>query len=189
MTLAVIVGLWGLLFPGLVTGESSASHYRIEWQATTQTQENSSPSQPEPQASPAPPDTTTGTPEAAPTPQVQPKPKRHTHKKKSVPPGDPPEKVVVRDGSTSEPNVKLSRPMSQKQSSNQLKNTDDLLAGTESNLKQVSGRTLNATQQETVKQIHLYMDQARKAIDEGDLDRGRNLAFKAHLLSDDLVKH
>ena len=96
---------------------------------------------------------------------------------------------MVRDGSTAEPDVKLSRPMSPKQSSNQLKNTDDLLAGTESNLKQISGRTLNATQQETVKQIHLYMDQARKAIDEGDLDRGRNLAFKAHLLSDDLVKH
>ncbi len=79
--------------------------------------------------------------------------------------------------------------MSPKQSSNQLKNADDLLAGTESNLKQISGRSLNATQQETVKQIQQYMDQARKAIHEGDLDRGRNLAFKAHLLSDDLVKH
>lgn len=79
--------------------------------------------------------------------------------------------------------------MSPKQSSNQLKNTDDLLADTESKLKQISGRTLNAAQQETVKQIHLYMDQARKARDEGDLDRGHNLAFKAHLLSDDLVKH
>lgn len=79
--------------------------------------------------------------------------------------------------------------MSPKQSSNQLKNTDELLAGTESNLKQISGRTLTATQQETLKQIHLYMDQARHAINEGDLDRGRNLAFKAHLLSDDLLKH
>ncbi len=79
--------------------------------------------------------------------------------------------------------------MSQKQSSNQLRNTDNLLAGTESNLKQISGRTLNSVQQETVKQIHSYMDQARKAINDGDLDQGRNLAFKAHLLSDDLVKH
>ncbi len=96
---------------------------------------------------------------------------------------------MVRDGSTAEPTVKLSPPMSPKQSSNQLKNADGLLAGTESNLKQISGRTLNPAQQETVKQIQSYMDQARKAINEGDLDRGRNLAFKAHLLSDDLVKH
>ncbi len=189
MTLAVIVGLWGLLFPGLGTGESSASRHAIEWQAATQTQESPSPNQSEPQTTPAQPDTSGQKPEAAPQPKATPKSKHHTHKKKSAPPSDPPEKVVVRDGSTSEPDVKLSRPMSPKQSSNQLKNTDDLLAGTESNLKQISGRTLNATQQETVKQIHLYMDQARKAIDEGDLDRGRNLAFKAHLLSDDLVKH
>jgi hypothetical protein len=79
--------------------------------------------------------------------------------------------------------------MSQKQSSNQIQKADDLLAGTESNLQRISERTLNATQQETVKQIHQYMDQARKAMGEGDLDRGRNLAFKAHLLSDDLLKH
>ena len=79
--------------------------------------------------------------------------------------------------------------MSPKQSSNQVKNADALLADTESNLKQISGRTLTQAQQETVKQIHSYMDQARKAISDGDPDRGRNLAFKAHLLSMDLVKH
>ena len=188
MTLAVIVGLWGLLFPGLVTRESSVPRQVIEFQATGQTQESPSQGQAEPQTTPTLPDTTTQKPEAA-APQVPSKPKHHTHKKKSASSNDPPQKVVVRDGSTSEPDVKLARPMSQKQSSNQLKNTDDLLASTETNLKQISGRTLNPTQQETVTQIHQYMDQARKAINEGDLERGRNLAFKAHLLSDDLVKH
>jgi hypothetical protein len=190
MTLAVIVGLWGLLFPGFATGESTVSRPSIEWQAAAQTQENPGSSQSEPQATP--PQQEAQKPEAStPTPTPAPsKPKRHTHKKKTAaPPSDPPEKVVVRDGSTAEPTVKLSPPMSQKQSSTQLRNTDNLLAGTESNLKQISGRTLNSAQQETVKQIHSYMDQARKAVSDGDLDRGRNLAFKAHLLSDDLVKH
>lgn len=188
MTLAVIVGLWGLLFSGFATGESTVLRYSTEWQTTTQTQQNPSPIQSETQTTP--PQLDAQKPEAAPQTAPPPKPKRHTHKKKpAVQPGDPPEKVVVRDGSAAEPAVKLSPPMSQKQSSNQLRNADNLLAGTESNLKQVSGRTLNSTQQETVKQIHSYMDQARKAINDGDLDRGRNLAFKAHLLSEDLVKH
>ncbi len=79
--------------------------------------------------------------------------------------------------------------MSKGQTSNQIESVNQLLAGTDSNLKQISGRTLNPTQQDTVKQIHLYMDQARKAVDSGDVERGHNLAFKAHLLSDDLVKH
>jgi|HubBroStandDraft_6_1064221.scaffolds.fasta_scaffold495073_2 hypothetical protein len=189
MTLAVIVGLWGLLFPKLIARESPASG-RFALQVATQTQENPSSSQPEPQATPVQPNTTTQKPDATPPAQAPPKPKRHTHKKKpAAQPNDPPEKVVIRNGSTSEPDVKLSPPMSPNQSSNQLKKTDDLLAGTQENLKQISGRTLNPTQQETVKQIEQYMDQARKAISDGDLDRGRNLAFKAHLLSDDLVKH
>jgi hypothetical protein len=129
-------------------------------------------------------------PEKNSQPPAATKPKKHTHKKKpATQASDPPDKVVIRDGSTTEPNVKLSQPMSQKQTSNQMQKTDDLLAGTESNLQRISGRRLNATQQDTVKQIHQYMDQARKAIGEGDLDRGRNLAFKAHLLSDDLLKH
>src|SRR5579862_3358043 len=188
MTLAVIVGLWGLLFPGFITRESPVLQPSVALQATAQSQDGSSSSQPEHQAAPAQPDTSPQKPDAAPT-QTPPKPKRHTHKKKPVQPTDPPEKVVIRNGSTSEPDVKLSPPMSAKQSSNQIKNADNLLTGTEDNLKQISGRSLNPTQQETVKQIHQYMDQARKAISDGDLDRGRNLAFKAHLLSDDLVKH
>jgi hypothetical protein len=33
------------------------------------------------------------------------------------------------------------------------------------------------------------MEQAKSALDEGDLQRGENLATKARLLSDDLLKH
>ena len=186
MTLAVIVGLWGLLFPGFATGENTVLRHPVGLQAADQTQENPGPPQSGPQATP--PQQDAQKTEAAPT-ATPAKPKRHVYKKKPAQPSDPPAKVVVRDGSTEEPAVKLSPSMSPNQSSNQLKNADALLADTESNLKQISGRTLNPAQQETVKQIHSYMDQARKAIGDGDPDRGRNLAFKAHLLSMDLVKH
>jgi len=33
------------------------------------------------------------------------------------------------------------------------------------------------------------MQQAKSAADSGDLERGHNLATKAHLLADDLLKH
>jgi cytoskeletal protein RodZ len=194
MTLAVIVGLWALLLPGFILGESTVSPNPVLVQETAPQQDSQQapkPSEPAPQ--PASPEAGVGSqqPETSAQPPAGPKPKKHTHKKKkpATQASDPPDKVVIRNGSTTEPDVKLSQPMSQKQSSNQIQKADDLLAGTESNLQRISERTLNATQQETVKQIHQYMDQARKAMGEGDLDRGRNLAFKAHLLSDDLLKH
>lgn len=37
-------------------------------------------------------------------------------------------------------------------------------------------------------QIRDYMNQSRQAIAENDLDRAHNLAMKAHLLCDELVK-
>jgi hypothetical protein len=67
--------------------------------------------------------------------------------------------------------------------------TADLLAATDANLKQASTRSLNSNQVETVNQIKLFMVQANAAMKAGELDRGHNLAVKAHLLSDDLVKH
>jgi hypothetical protein len=38
-----------------------------------------------------------------------------------------------------------------------------------------------------VKQTKSYMDQAKKALDDGDLQRAYNLALKANLLSAELV--
>jgi hypothetical protein len=39
-----------------------------------------------------------------------------------------------------------------------------------------------------MKQIRAYMEQAKSADAAGELQRARNLAVKAHLLSDELVK-
>jgi hypothetical protein len=95
--------------------------------------------------------------------------------------------VVVRDGGTSEPEAQLSPAVPREQQSRQ--STNQLLASAQNNLKTVSTRTLTANQQATIEQIKMFIEQANSAVKEGDMQRGHNLAMKAHLLSDDLVRH
>jgi hypothetical protein len=99
------------------------------------------------------------------------------------------EKVVVKNGGTAEPAVQLSPRLSEEQASHQRENTDGLLATTDSNLKQMSAHSLSPGQQDTVAQIRSYMQQAKVASSAGDLERAYNLAFKARLLSDELLGH
>ena len=54
-----------------------------------------------------------------------------------------------------------------------------MLATTDTNLKQISSRQLNATQQDSVSQIRKYMEQAKAAEEAGDVQRAQNLASKA----------
>jgi hypothetical protein len=100
-----------------------------------------------------------------------------------------PHKVVVHKGSIGEPKAQLAPGMTEEQANHNRQNAKQLLASTENNLQTLSGRTLNASQQDTVGQIRNYMGLARTALGKNDPQRARNLAFKAHLLSDDLVKH
>jgi hypothetical protein len=99
-----------------------------------------------------------------------------------------PSKKVVREGSTADPGAQLA-PAAQGQGSQQVQNTTQLLANVDDNLKKISSRRLNQNQVDSVKQIRLYEDQAKTAEAAGDLDRAHNLAVKARLLSDDLVRH
>jgi hypothetical protein len=55
-------------------------------------------------------------------------------------------------------------------------------------LNKLAGRQLNADQQQILSQIHEFMEQSKQADAAGDLERGQNLASKARLLSDELVK-
>ncbi len=96
---------------------------------------------------------------------------------------------VVRNGSTSDPDVAISPGVSRQQASQQLETTNHLLAKTDDNLKIISSRQLSASQQDTVKQIRSYMEQSRKASHEGDVQRAYTLANKARMLSGDLLKH
>lgn len=70
----------------------------------------------------------------------------------------------------------------------QQRSTEQLTAATQENLKQIAGRQLTPSQQDTVTQIKEFMDQSKAAVASGDAERGHNLAMKARLLSDELVK-
>jgi len=100
----------------------------------------------------------------------------------------PPPKVVVRNGGTAEGTVQLTGGTATAKNSPQRANTERLLASTEDELKTTAGRQLDSAQQETVKQIHQYTAQSKKALQAGDLELAHNLAVKAHLLADQLVK-
>jgi len=100
----------------------------------------------------------------------------------------PPTKKVIRNGGTSEPTVQLTGDMSGEQASHQRSTTDQLLASTEDNLKKAGGQSLTSGQEDSVKQIRQFIGQAKSAAAAGDLDRARNLALKAHLLSDEVLK-
>jgi hypothetical protein len=108
--------------------------------------------------------------------------------KKSAATG-PPKKIVVRNGSTSEPTGKLAPVVSTDVASQQAQVTEQLLTAAENNLKQAATRQLNADQTAVAEQIRNYIEQARAASKAGDAQRGHNLAVKAKLLSDDLVAH
>jgi hypothetical protein len=207
MTLAMILGVCSLLVSPLgATPEMRAS---LVFQAG-QTQQDApqsdhqNPAQaPEQKIEPAPLQTQ---PPASPPP-VKPAPsaqhpktktavasrtttKKHLRKKKVVaPPTEGPTKVIVRNGGAPDPTVQLSPGVSPEAASRQRQSTTLLLSTTENNLKIAAGRPLTPSQQDTVTQIREYMKQAKTSADAGDLQRARNLAFKAKLLSDELAKH
>ena len=78
--------------------------------------------------------------------------------------------------------------MSPEQASSQRQSTTQLLAATDANLKQISSRPMNSSQQDSISQIRKYMEQAKAAEQAEDVERAYNLASKALLLSNDLVK-
>ncbi|MGA9800591.1 MAG: hypothetical protein WBQ68_16375 [Terriglobales bacterium] len=100
-----------------------------------------------------------------------------------------PQKKIVRNGGTADPAVQLAPGISAAQASSQRQNVTQQLAATDANLKQIASRPMNPTQKESISQIRQYMEQAKAAEQAGDVERAQNLASKARLLSDDLVKH
>jgi hypothetical protein len=99
----------------------------------------------------------------------------------------PTPKVVVRNGGSDEPAVNLKGDNNAVPGSSP-GSTEDLMVAAEDNLRKLAGREIDAGQQETVSKIKEFMSQAKAAVAAGDLERGHNLAVKARLLSDELVK-
>jgi hypothetical protein len=106
----------------------------------------------------------------------------------SAPTPCPPRKVIVPQGGTSEPSTQLAGGTHADQTSQERDTANQMLGTTRANLKKIVGRQLTANQQDMVNQIHQFMDQSKAAVDAGDLDRARTLAWKAQLLSEELVK-
>jgi outer membrane biosynthesis protein TonB len=96
--------------------------------------------------------------------------------------------VVVKNGGTTDSQGQISSPASNQQTTQQLKNTDTLLSAANTNLQKISGKQLNPGQQDMVTQIHNYIRQSKDAAKNGDVQGANNLAVKAHLLSEELVK-
>jgi hypothetical protein len=114
---------------------------------------------------------------------------RKRRKRASSAPNGAPHKIVVREGGASEPAAQIAPGMTPAETTRQRHNAEQLLGSTDDKLKRLAGRPLDAKQQETVGQIRNYMEGARSALKEGDVRRATTLAQKAHLLSEDLVKH
>jgi hypothetical protein len=216
MPLAAILGLclllhWpqdGIVLPAAAVWQSTESR---ENQANNSPAQGSSPQPPSQQqknpdqsaATPRPPAAAPSCPEnshsgstAKPgcTPAPSAKTKKHhgTHKAvepAATPAGTPPTKKIVKNGGEDEPAVDLSPEMNRQQALQQAKRADQLLADSDANLKKISGRPLSASQQDTVKQIKSYMEQATTAKKGGDVQRAYNLALKANLLSAELAGH
>jgi hypothetical protein len=100
----------------------------------------------------------------------------------------PPPKVVVRQGGASEPSIQLAGGAVGDQAARQRETANQILGTTEENLKKIAGHQLTTSQQDIVNQIRQYMAQSKSAVAAGDLERGRTLALKAQLLSEELIK-
>jgi hypothetical protein len=100
----------------------------------------------------------------------------------------PTPKVVVKNGGSDEPTITLTGKTTAEQASQQRYNTEQLTAAAEANLKNITTRQLSPTQQEMVSQVKLFLEQSKKAVADGDLQRGHDFAVKAQLLSSELLK-
>jgi hypothetical protein len=106
----------------------------------------------------------------------------------SSPANCPPAKVIVRQGGTSEPSIQLEGGTTTGSPSHQSDTANQMLGSAEANLKKIAGRQLTPNQQDMVNQIRQFMGQSKTSSEAGDLERARTLAWKAKLLSEELVK-
>jgi len=85
------------------------------------------------------------------------------------------------------PDTAITADVSRAQLSQQKQTTAQLLDETEKTISSLN-RNLSHEEEEIVNQIRSYIGQSRSATKDGDFERAYNLATKAHLLSDALVK-
>lgn len=94
---------------------------------------------------------------------------------------------MVRDGSVPEPTNQISTTMPAEKENETKLNTEKSLQGTEKNLNGITW-TPSGDQRVMIDQIKTYINQSREANGQGDIVRASNLAQKARLLCDELLK-
>jgi len=98
----------------------------------------------------------------------------------------PPEKTIVRQGGITEQSIQLAGGSAGDQA--QKRNAaSQMIAATEQNLYKLTGRQLSNAERDSVIQIRQFVDQSRTALTAGNLERAQTLAWKAKLLSEDLI--
>lgn len=116
-----------------------------------------------------------------------PKPKTHiTRKTVPPPPPEPPKKTVENNGAPTQ-SGQLTASVTHDQALHQKLDTVQLINTAENTLRGIN-RQLSNDEQAMVQHIRSFIKQSQTATNEGDLERAYNLAFKAHQLSDELVK-
>jgi hypothetical protein len=117
-------------------------------------------------------------------------PKPHALRRRGVPSEKgKPRKVVVREGGTEEPAAQIVTGMAPDEANRKRLEAEQLLKSTDDLLQRTAPAATDPRGQETVSQIHNYIDGARAALKAGDIARGHTLAVKADLLAEDLAKH
>ncbi len=161
---------------------------------------------PAPEPTPAEPQPAPPAPEPPPekteTSAEKPKPKKPSPKKPAATQGQPQNqaaatptpappktsKLIIQEGSAPDSPGQLAAGVGLDDSSSHAKQTtEQLLQSAQANLNSIN-RPLSPEEQAMVAQIKDYMAQSRKATADSDTVRAHNLALKAHLLSDELVK-
>ena len=129
-----------------------------------------------------------------PPPKKAPTKHRGSSKKPAQPPVSNPSNTTVavnRPPANPAPeittDIAIAADVSSQQLVQQKQTTAQLLDSTEKNLKGLN-RSLSHDEKAMVNQIKSYVTQSRKATTDGDFERAYNLAVKAHLLADALVK-
>jgi hypothetical protein len=99
----------------------------------------------------------------------------------------PPPRVVIQEGGVKNGTGPVAAGAVNNSSGTGQATTQQLLDSTENNLHSLK-RQLSADEESMLAQIRDYIKQSKDAIKDGDNPRAHNLALKARLLSDELVK-
>jgi hypothetical protein len=143
------------------------------------------------QTQPAPAQPTVAQQQPAPTPPPaakKAKPRKRAAKKPAPEPNKQ-QKAIVKDGGA-QPSTggQLVAGLPQNELDQQREKTAQLLRATDGNIKIILTHSLSPDEEETIRQIRSFMQQARDANKDGDTERAYNLALKANLLSKGLIR-